>query len=151
MPQTTAAGSAYVPLAPVGRIVDSRSGLGIATALGSGAEAAFPVLGKGGVPSSGVRAVLLSMGALTPTAATWFTVWPDGLARPTSRMVSAPAGQSLWNSTIVGVGSNGKVRVFNGSGTTDVVVDVQGYSSTSTPARSPAHRDPVGARPQRSN
>ncbi|MFJ8591080.1 hypothetical protein [Streptomyces sp. NPDC093598] len=57
---TTASG-AFAAISPSARIVDTRSALGVSTALGAASTNTFQILGQGGVPSSGVSAVSLEI------------------------------------------------------------------------------------------
>ncbi|WP_145791782.1 hypothetical protein [Kitasatospora atroaurantiaca] len=60
----------------------------------------------------------------------YLTAYPDGQQPPLASNVNFGPGQTIANSVIVPVGSDGKVSIFNGSPLpTDVVVDVVGYYS----------------------
>ncbi|MEO3747645.1 hypothetical protein [Plantactinospora sp. B5E13] len=121
-------GGDYVPLAGTAAVLDTRNGVGAAKGLrGPASTTTFQVLGVGGVPTTGVSAVLVRLAVLKPTAATWLHLWPAGTSRPTGTMISAGVGEQLSNTAVVKVGSNGKVSVYNNGGQTDIVVDVQGY------------------------
>ncbi len=112
----------FTPLAPA-RIADTRAG----RAIGAGAVADIRVLGEGGVPASGVSAVVLNVTATRPTSKTYLTVWPAGTDRPDASNLNVVAGQSRPNLVVAAVGAGGAVSVFNEAGTTDVVVDVLGW------------------------
>jgi len=59
----TAPGASYFPLTP-SRLLDTRTGTGApATKLGAGASIDLTVVGAGGVPASGVAAVVLNVTA----------------------------------------------------------------------------------------
>ena len=125
----TSSGSAgsYVPVVPV-RLLDTRSGVGVsAGAVGAGGSVALPVTGRGGVPGSGVSAVVLNVTATAPSAGTYVTVWPSGVARPVASSLNVGAGQTRANLVTVPVGSDGRVRLFNNSGRVHLIADVQGY------------------------
>ena len=100
--------------------------------------------GKGPVPGSGVTAVVVNVTAVAPTKNTYLSVYPDGVASPGTSNLNPDAGAVLANLVEVGVGTDGKIDVYNNMGTTDVVVDVEGfvtatatglYTSATTPAR----------------
>jgi hypothetical protein len=113
------------------RIVDTRSPLGGHTGpLGPGEMASFAVLGRGGVPPSGVAAVILNTTVAAPTEDGYLTVFPAGSTRPTASNVNFRAGQAVPNLVTVGVESDGAVAIFNSAGNTDVVVDVVGWYSS---------------------
>ncbi|WAL63542.1 hypothetical protein ORV05_21305 [Amycolatopsis cynarae] len=121
-------GGDFVPLASTPVVFDTRNGTGGTSApLGAGATATFPVLGVGGIPTTGVGSVLARITLLGPTASTWAELWPDGTSRPTLTMVSATAGEDLSNTAVVKVGANGKIAVYNSGGKADIAVEVQGY------------------------
>jgi len=82
---------------------------------------------SGGVPSSGVSAVVLNVTVTGPTAASYLTVWPAGASQPVASNLNFVAGQTVSNRVIVPVSSSGQVSIYNGYGTADVVVDVNGW------------------------
>ncbi|NNM96238.1 MAG: hypothetical protein HKL89_01330 [Candidatus Dormibacteraeota bacterium] len=125
---------AYLALTPA-RIADTRVGSGYpaaGTPLGPGASLAVQVAGVGGVPATGVSAALLNVTVSNPAAAGYLTVFPTGLARPTASNLNWVKGQTLANRVVVPLGSGGQISLYNQSGTTNVVVDVDGYFSSGT-------------------
>jgi hypothetical protein len=116
----------HVPIAPA-RLMDTRDGTGGTTGRIGQRPVALGVVGVGGVPASGVSAVLLNVTAVAPTAATYLTVWPAGESMPLASSLNASAGQIVANSVMAKVGADGRVMIFNAAGATDVVVDVAGY------------------------
>ena len=131
----------FVGLKPA-RLLDTRSGVGAPAAkVGAGQTLVLQVTGRGGVPSSGVAAVSINITATRPTVGSYLTVWPTGQARPTASILNFAAGQTIANSTVVGVSASGQVSIFNSSGSTDVLVDVSGWFPSAgvftplTPAR----------------
>ncbi|WKU04328.1 hypothetical protein [Micromonospora sp. HUAS LYJ1] len=129
-----AAGKGGDFVATNGVLLDTRTGVGGAAGTrAAGSETKVTVLGVGGIPANGVRALLVDVTAINPTANTFLTVYPDGSDRPTASTINASAGQVLSNSAIVvTVGANGKVVIYNHSGNTHVKLDVQGYFTSST-------------------
>ncbi len=119
----------HVPIAPA-RLMDTRDGTGGTSDRIGQQPVALGVVGVGGVPASGVSAVLLNVTAVAPTAATYLTVWPAGESMPLASSLNASAGQTVANSVMAKVGANGRVMIFNAAGATDVVVDVAGYFTT---------------------
>jgi hypothetical protein len=116
----------YVPLSPA-RIVDSRTGTGLSGPVVAGTVSSFQVTGVGGVPTSGVTAVALSIAAISPSAPTWLTVWAQGTPAPTTAALNYSAGASTTNSVITKLGDSGKASVQIGVGSTALLVDVAGY------------------------
>ena len=82
---------------------------------------------SGGVPSTGVSAVVLNVTVTSPSAASYFTVWPAGAAQPTASNLNFTAGETVPNRVIVPVSSSGQVSIYNADGTADMVVDVNGW------------------------
>jgi hypothetical protein len=82
---------------------------------------------SGGVPSGGVSAVVLNVTVTNPTAASYLTAWPAGATQPVASNLNFVTAQTVPNRVIVPVGSNGQVSLYNGHGSTDVVVDVNGW------------------------
>ncbi|MEI8239229.1 MAG: DUF1501 domain-containing protein [Actinomycetota bacterium] len=114
----------YVSLAPA-RLYDSRSSRQLP--LGDGTTGEVQVLGKGGVPLSGVSAVALHVTALGGTTASHFTAWPTGAPRPDVANVMVPTMRPQPALVIVKTGQAGRVNVGNDLGSAHCVVDVVGY------------------------
>ncbi len=121
------AGASYFPLSPR-RVLDTRSGAGgTRGAIGAQRSISLQVTGAGGVPSTGVSAVVLNVAGVSPTAGTFLTVWPDGTARPTVSSLNLRPGDSRANLVTVRVGGGGRIDLFNASGSVDVIADVVGW------------------------
>lgn len=124
----------FVALVP-SRITDTRPGSGQANAgatLGPGSSLDVQVTGAGGVPSTGVGAVVLNATVTDTTTAGFLTVWPTGAARPLASNLNWAARWTRANRVIVPVGTGGKVSFFSGAGVADLVVDVSGYFTDAT-------------------
>ena len=122
----------YVALSPA-RIADTRAGSGYPNAgqtLGAGGIVNVEISG-GTVPANGVSAAVLNVTVVNPTAATFLTVYPEGATRPLVANANVIAGQTSANLVTVEVGTQGGVTVYNHSGSTDLVVDVEGYYTVS--------------------
>ncbi len=105
---TPAAAGEYVPLTQA-RIVDSRIGQGLAGGVTAGTVSSFQVLGQGGVPSSGVSAVVLTVTTISPSNNTWATLWAQGATQPVAGL-NCNASQTMANTFITKVGAtSGKV------------------------------------------
>ena len=85
------------------------------------------VAGVGGVPSTGVDAVVLNVTTTSPTASSWLTVWPAGQTQPNSSNLNYEPGNTVANLVIVKVGTGGIVKLANAVGSTHCVADVVGY------------------------
>jgi hypothetical protein len=119
----------FHPVVPQ-RIVDTRSALGHAGPLGPGETASFGVVGHGGVPMSGVAAVIVNATVDAPTEDGFLSAFPSGSARPTASNLNFRAGQSVPNLVTVGVGPDGGIALFNTTGSADVILDVVGWYSS---------------------
>ena len=127
-PPTSTVGS-YVALTPA-RIADTRLNSGepySGETLGPGATLDIQVTGMGGVPSSGVAAVIMNVTVTDTTAASYLTVYPQGQSQPLASNLNWVAGDTVANRVVVPVGPTGQIAVFNQFGQADVVVDVDGY------------------------
>jgi len=125
---------AYQTLVPA-RILDTRLGGG---PLGPGATLNVQVLGQGGVPASGVSAVLLNVTATDTTAPSFLIVWPAGIPQPLASNLNWTAGKTVPNLVEVAVGAGGQISFYNGFGTVDLVLDMEGYVGVPTAVPPPA-------------
>ena len=126
-------GASYNPLLPA-RVLDSRAGqptidgLGAgAGALGAGATMTVPVVGRAGVPATGVGSVVLNITATDQTNPTFLTVFPTGMPRPNSSDLNPNPGVTAPSLVIAKVGADGTVSIYNNVGTVNVIADVQGW------------------------
>jgi len=138
-------GGNYVALAQEGNLMDTRTGTGVPKAkIGAGGSVTFQATGVGGVPSTGVSAVLVDFAAISPTATTFLRISASGASGGgTSELNIAASSAPLSNSATVAVGSDGKLSVYNGAGTVDVRVDVQGYFTSTNGSGGPGGFVPV--------
>lgn len=137
-PQITA--GEYVPLVP-SRILDTRTGNGtggVIGPLGPSSTLNLQVTGRGGVPSTGVFAVVMNVTGANATQISYLTAYPTGTTRPVvSNLNLAPSQPATPNLVTVKVGSSGQVSIFNFQGTVNVIADVVGYyTDGTTPAAS---------------
>jgi protocatechuate 3,4-dioxygenase beta subunit len=137
-PTTIGVTSAFVPLASPRRLLDTRA----ATLTGysgskpaAGATVELQVLGREGVPASGVTAVVVNVTATEAAAAGFVTVWPDGDRPTASNLNLEVVGQTRPNLVTVPVGSDGSVRIFTQTGA-HLVADVFGYFTPASTSRS---------------
>ncbi len=120
-------GARYTPLTS-SRILDTRSGNGAPAApLGPGASVDLQVTGRGGVPASGVSAVVLNVSVTQPSTTSFLTAFPTGQARPGSSNLNFTANQSATNVVVAKVGAEGKVTLYNALGTVHVLTEVAGW------------------------
>jgi hypothetical protein len=65
--------------------------------------------------------------AVLPTGGSFLTVWPTGVTRPLASNLNFVPGDIIPNLVQVGIGSNGKVSLFNNAGAVNLVADLTGY------------------------
>ena len=117
----------YVPVAPA-RILDTRNGTGgFSQPVGPGQSIDVQVTGVGGVPATGVAAVVINVAVTQPSAASYLAAWPTGSPRPLTSNLNFTAGQTIPNLVVAKVGAGGKVSIYNGAGSAHVVADVAGW------------------------
>lgn len=123
-------GGVFVPVTPT-RIVDTATGVGgYSTPFGAGTTRSFTVLGIAGVPTTDVGAVVVDVAvkSATATGSSSLKVWTSGESMPSpTTMFYTAANAPRSNTSVVKPGSDGKISIYNSSGTTNVDVDIQGY------------------------
>ncbi len=148
--QVLATPPAYQPLTPA-RLLDTRIGLGAPRQLvQSRSWVDLQVTGRGGVPASGVSAVVLNVTATSTTGSGFTTVFPTGSVRPTASSLNYVKGQTVANQVVAKLGAGGKVSLYTSVGA-HLVADVAGYYPTGggytglNPTRILDTRDGTGA------
>ena len=114
----------FVALSPA-RVLDTRT----TSAVPAASDLSLLILGKGGIPATGVSAVVINTTVTDTKAAGYLTVFPDTNPLPTASNLNwSAAGSTIPSLVTVQVGSNGSIKFHNGSGgTTQVVADTAGY------------------------
>jgi hypothetical protein len=119
----------FVPVLPC-RVADTRrpdSGLG-GPAIAGGSSRDFIISDSPcGIPANAV-AYSLNVAVVPKHTLGFLTVWPTGQSRPEVSTLNSPDGRIKSNAAIVVVGANGAISVF-ATDTTDVILDINGYSS----------------------
>jgi hypothetical protein len=87
----------------------------------------LPVLGRGGVPASGVSAVVLRVALVKPDASATLRVWPTGMPAPLDPVVAATAAGQGAALVTVPLGTSGTVSLQGSGGMSHVTADVVGY------------------------
>jgi hypothetical protein len=127
---TTTGCLSFYTLTPC-RVLDTRGPAGPygAPALAAGADRTFVFSGQCGIPPT-AKAVSLNVAVTQPTDGPgFFTLFPGGVARPLAATINYNLGQTRANNAIIPLGSGGDITVHcgQGTGTAQIVVDVNGY------------------------
>ena len=127
-PPAAATPGQLVTLSPA-RILTTKSGNGMPNGpcrVRGGSPVDLSVLGRGGVPSSGVAAVVLRVALVSPDSHTWLRVWQAGAPMPSAAVASANPGTPTGEVTVP-VGPNGLVSLRHSVGMSHFTADVIGY------------------------
>jgi hypothetical protein len=148
---TPNAGTGLYNAVPPSRIGDTRAGSGQpdqGQLVGPNSVHAVQISGRGGVPTTGVAAVVLNVTVTNPTAGSarapnFATVFPGWTNTPLASDLNFVAGQTVPNRVIVPVSrgslSAGQVWIYNRDGFSDFIVDVGGwFTDGSNPSASGA-------------
>ena len=119
---TTPANITYTAVTPT-RLFDTRNSK---ATLGAGGSVNLTMGGVDGVPTN-ATAVVINVTAVNESTAGALIVYPTGATRPLASNLNWVAHQTVPNLVTVGLGSGGQVTIFNLAGSTDVVVDLEGY------------------------
>ena len=122
----------YVPQQPRA-LLSSTTGLGVngRLVLGAGRKLDVNVLGRAGVPNSGVSAVAVSVEATCSSAPTRIFAGPDSVEGAGARVLSVGRNSTASGFSIIRVGPDGGIRFHNASGAVALRASVVGYVSTS--------------------
>jgi hypothetical protein len=119
----------FVSLTP-SRVFDTRDGQPAPGPKGLvGANTSIDVLisGQGGLPSTGISAVVLNLTATQSQAAGYVTAYPTDVSRPTASVLNMTGpGQTAANLVVLPLGADGKLRFYALSGT-HLLGDVMGF------------------------
>jgi PKD repeat protein len=136
---TESSGSGYTALSPV-RLLDTRTGTGTGGVVAKAKPNQPLVLtiagaDSGALPATGITAVALNVTTTNTTGSGFVTVYPDGTSVPITSNLNFVQGQTVANSVIVPVGSDGKIDLVDQgtlAGSIDLLADVTGYYSTNS-------------------
>ncbi len=123
-----------VPLTPC-RLADTRAGSGFPAGYGppsisGGTQRTFTITGQCGIPS-GASAVSFNFAVWGPVTRGDLRVWPAGGSAPMVSTVNWEANiLAIANAAVVPLSGGGQITVqVDGTGTIDLIVDVNGYYS----------------------
>jgi hypothetical protein len=139
-PATSSKAGRLVPLTPT-RILDSRISLGwtsprrVDERVVADSTVTLQVAGRGGVPRSGVSAVVMNVTAVDPAGPGYVQVAPTPVVRRATSNLNTAAGRTIANLVVVPLGTAGTVDLFVTT-QADLVADVVGYFTDSTASKS---------------
>ena len=136
---TFVAPGAYTALTPY-RVCDTRppgggishnecnTGVGSNKTLGTNGAVTVQITSPGGPVPSGAQAVVVNVTAIDQgSGSTFVTAYPAGASRPVASNINLAGHTVEANLVIVQLSSVGGITLFNAIGSTDVIVDVEGY------------------------
>ncbi|MBR7826120.1 right-handed parallel beta-helix repeat-containing protein [Actinospica sp. MGRD01-02] len=124
----TSSGYYFNPMTPV-RVLDTRKPIGVARAakIAPGGTVKLKLTGTNGVPD-GAAAVALTVTATNIAGGGFVVAYPDGTTEPNASNLNFGKGQTVANTVIVKLGTDGAVVLKNnGTGTLDLIADLQGF------------------------
>ena len=121
--QVDASASAFTPITPA-RFLDTRVGARPA----AGSMLTVPLLGRAGIPGSGVTAAVVAVSAVDGAGVGWLQVGPTGATTfgTSSNLNFSSTTPTASVTTIARLGVNGSIDIFISAGA-HVIVDVVGY------------------------
>ncbi len=125
-------GAGFTSITPV-RVLETRPGFpgyGGQGALGPSTSRSIPVVSRLGLPGSvRVTGVAVNITSADASASSFFRVSPDVGAGfdASSSSLNFAAGQTVANSAVLGIGSNGNLQISNAFGSANAIVDITGY------------------------
>lgn len=118
----------FNPLPPT-RILDSRNGTGgFFGPLHAKELLSLAVGGRNGVPAQ-ASAVVLNATVTDSTSASYLTIWPTGLDRPTASNLNWSAGETIPNNVTVKLGESAAISMYSPNGDVQVILDLAGFYS----------------------
>ncbi len=120
--------SSLTSLNPI-RVLDSRNGTGTPSGpFGERESRSVLVSGTGAPLPAGVGTVVMSVTSTDSTAPSFVTVWASGAVRPATSNLNTEPGQDIPNLVVVPVGADGRIQLFNNSGSTHLIADIVAWT-----------------------
>lgn len=112
------------------RVLDTRPGtqaLGPKGIVGRGQTINVKIAGNGGIPATGVSAVVLNITATGALAQGYVSAWPSDQPQPLASILNLnSAGDTAANLVMIPLGADGSIMLFAEAGT-HLLADVTGY------------------------
>jgi hypothetical protein len=117
------------------RILDTREPIGVPVAASVGPDSSITVqvAGVGGVPEN-ATGVVLTLTAAEGTADTFITATPTGQPRATTSVLNPGVSKAIANTITIGLGSDGRIDLYNKFGNVHLIADVTAYLVPKSPA-----------------
>jgi hypothetical protein len=123
---STGTAGMFVPLQA--RLMDTRDGTGgYSTPMPANSVRAITAGGVGGVPTTNVRALALTLTVVGVPTIGAISVGPGDGGTPANAALVFNPGESVSNTAMVGLHSDGKLKVVSDHSNVNLIVDVQGY------------------------
>jgi hypothetical protein len=97
--------------------------------IGSGRTLTLNVAGLAGVPATGASAVVVNLTGVSPSVASFLTVFPTTLPSPLVSDLNEVPAEVKANLAVATLSPSGTISIYNDTGSVDVVVDVLGWYS----------------------
>lgn len=119
----------FNPIKPL-RVLDTRLGVGAAAQpLEKESTIELQISGQGDLPDSMEGGtVVLNLTSTASTDASFIVVWPTGETRPDASNLNTEPGQDTPNLVFAKIGDDGKVSIYNNSGSAHLIADVMGWA-----------------------
>jgi hypothetical protein len=128
-------GYKFYAIAP-DRICDTRGSSTInqcnitgASPLGPGATMTIAAPNQSGLPNITMAAIVANVTVTNTTSNSFLTIYPPQATPPVASDLNWTAGETIPNLTAVEISSTGNLSIYNFAGTTDIIVDVEGWYS----------------------
>ena len=125
-PPETPVATTYTAITP-NRVLDTRTE---GTPLGPQEQESVQITGTTGVPSSGVAAVVVNVTGVATGGATFVSAFPADKPWPGTSSLNLAKGQTHAALVVPKVSPDGSIALYNGRGSTHLVVDVVGWYAT---------------------
>jgi hypothetical protein len=122
-----ATGGLYTGVTPV-RILDTRDGTGgWMGRIGPASRVYAPIPGQPGMPSSGVKLVVLNLTITDASEGSFLSVVPNATGTPGTSDINFIPNTIISNLVVAPVAPDGTIYIYNGAGVVHAIVDLLGW------------------------
>jgi hypothetical protein len=108
-------------------------GVSAAGPVGPDSSITVQVAGVGGIPLD-ATGVIVTLTATDGTADTFVTATPTGKPRASTSVLNPGVAKAIANTITIGLGTNGRIDLYNHTGQVHLIADVTGYLVPKSPA-----------------